>query len=336
MLSSRHVLDEERVPDEDLVVHRRDELDRLMAALRPGDTWPTDLMFLIGPTGTGKTMLSKLAFDLLEQDGEMPEFESAYVNCWRHDERRDILLQTVDQLCRAPVHENATGRSELISHLEGDPGHPQYLVLDEVDQLHDKDVLYDLHSVPVNLILVANREEDLFAGMADRLKSRLSVGRRIECGAYADREVAAILSKRAEYVLGRSGSRWDERDMMHIAEHCDGDARVGVRTLRIAIEEDGEVPDDVVERILPQARDRLRQKSRDQLTDHQEAVLCVVEEFGPITTNGVMDQYRDRVDDARTKRTVQTYLSKLEQYNHVERAGPDNKPEWSAVEYETV
>jgi len=332
---SRHVLDEERVPDKGFVVHRRDELDRLMAALRPGDTWPTDLMYLIGPTGTGKTMLSKLAFDLLERDGTMPEFESAYVNCWQHDERRDILFQAVDQLRQTPVREDITSRSKLLSHLDDDPDHLQYLVLDEVDQLYSKDVLYDLHSVPVNLILVANREEDLFRGMADRIQSRLSVGRQIECEAYADRETAAILSKRAEHVLGPAGTQWDDHDMMHIAEHCDGDARVGIRTLRIAVEEDGEIPDDVVTQIIPRAKDALRQKSRDQLTEHQEVVLGIVEEHGSVTTNQVMTHYETRVDTARTKRTVQTYLSKLEQYNHITRGGPENKPRWSAVGRET-
>lgn len=37
-----------------------------------------------------------------------------------------------------------------------------------------------------------------------------------------------------------------------------------------------------------------------------------------------MAHYESRVDTAQAKRTVQTYLSKLEQYSHISRGWPDN------------
>jgi Cdc6-like AAA superfamily ATPase len=336
MLSRDRVLDEETVPERDLVVHRRDELDRVMETIRPTGTGPSDLTYLIGPTGTGKTMLAKLTFKLLAEDGKMPAHEWAYINCWSHDERTKILYETVDSLVDKPVHRN-TSHSTLVDHLEPDTESPRYVILDEADQLHDKAVLYDLHEISnLNLILIANREDDLFAGMENRLQSRLTVGRRIECEEYSAQQIAAILQKRAEHVMGNPGRSYTERQLDVIASNVDGDARVAIRTLRVAIEDsDGGIDDGAIEKALPKARDQLRQKSRGQLDDHQLTVLEIVEEHEPIATTPVFEHYKDRVDDTRTKRTIRTYLSKLEQYNHVRPTGPDNKPAWVSVTSES-
>ncbi|WP_167837299.1 Cdc6/Cdc18 family protein [Halosimplex halophilum] len=330
---SRHrVLDEEAVPERDLVVHRRAELDRLMETVRPTGTGPADLTYLIGPTGTGKTMLSKLAFELLEDDAAMPPHDWVYLNCWSHTERTAILYEIVDDLREAPIHKN-TSQSDLIRHLEEDADRPQFAILDEVDQLHDKAILYDLHAAPnLNLILIGNREDDLFAGMSDRVQSRLTVGTRIECERYSAQQLAAILHKRAEYVLGPPGAHYTERQLDTIATNAEGDARVAIRTLRVAIEHsDRGLEDAAIEESVPRAKDQLLKKSREQLPAHQLEVLEIVEGHGPIETPAIYSHYQDRVDDPRTERMVRTYCSKLEQYNHIRSEGPDNNPSWVAT-----
>jgi len=341
MLSEAHVLDEEAVPEQDLVVHRRDELDRLLQALSPAETGPSDLCYLLGPTGTGKTMLAKLVLDRLENDETMPTVDTAYVNCWNHHERTDILFQVVDAMRDAPIHRRSTGRSELLDYLHDEPGHPEYVILDEADQLSDKRILYDLHETSnLNVVLVANNEDALFAEIDDRLRSRLAVGRRIECGSYSAQQLSAILQKRTEFVLGSPGRRYSRQQLDAIAANADGDARVAIRALRVAIEAGASkrLADEEIERALPEARDQLRQKSRDQLRDHQLKVLEVVEDQdGPLTSTEIAKRYRERVgdEDARTKRTVRTYLTKLEQYNHIEKIEVKGRPKYVPAAVET-
>ena len=118
MISKAEILDEERIPREDLVVHRRGELDRLLTRLRPSETGPADLVYLVGPTGTGKTMLAKLTFRLLGRDESMPTHNWSYVSCWEHDDRMDILYQVVSELRDAAIHRNSTARTQLYDILD--------------------------------------------------------------------------------------------------------------------------------------------------------------------------------------------------------------------------
>ena len=49
------------------------------------------------------------------------------------------------------------------------------MILDEADQLEDKRVFYDLHTLSqFSMLLIANDEETVFAGADERLTSALS------------------------------------------------------------------------------------------------------------------------------------------------------------------
>jgi len=321
MLSNPGVLDEDRIPQRELVVHRRDDLDRLLDTLRPTGIGPTDLAYLLGPTGTGKTMLARLALDLLADDDRMPGHHSTYINCWSIHERAGILYQVANEHRPAlpPQGTVPRGRSlEIIREADD----PTIVVLDEADQLSGMDVLYDLHECPgVHVVLIANREIDLFADMEDRLRSRLSVGTRIECDRYATDELAEILAKRADHAL-RNVGRYDRQLLEYIAHHSEGDARVAIRTLRVAATRAaGTLSRADVDDALPEAREQLRQKSIERLNAHQQTVYDIIVEQEPIAPRDIRERYRDRVDEPRTERTVRNYLSKLTQYNLVARSG---------------
>jgi Fe2+ or Zn2+ uptake regulation protein len=65
----------------------------------------------------------------------------------------------------------------------------------------------------------------------------------------------------------------------------------------------------------------LRQRSLDKLTDDQRLVYDVLLESGPSMPKDLYDRYARRADEPKMKRTVRTYLQKLEQYGLVECEG---------------
>lgn len=73
MFANRRVFDEDVVPEHERVVHRQVELERLEQSLRPADdgTVTTDVTYVLGPTGTGKTMSTSLVLQrLLDLDSD--------------------------------------------------------------------------------------------------------------------------------------------------------------------------------------------------------------------------------------------------------------------------
>lgn len=104
----------------------------------------------------------------------------------------------------------------------------QYLViLDEID------LLYDLHSIrTLTMILIANREAEVFSQLDGRVMSRLQSAPKIRFDPYALDELVAILSDRVRWGLRNDAVNADVLE--RIADLAAGDARVAINTLRRA------------------------------------------------------------------------------------------------------
>ena len=55
-------------------------------------------------------------------------------------------------------------------------------------------------------------------------------------------------------------------------------------------------------------------------------------EHGSVGPSEIYERYTEEVDDPRTKRTIRTYLSKMEQYNLLEAEGTSRDREYATVE----
>jgi len=323
MITNARVLQEDFVPAD--VEHRHGEIDRLSATLEPllrGADPETPLLF--GPTGVGKTCVARYTLEGLRE--QLLDVRTTYCNCWQYHTRFRVLLELLDEVEQTiDVHRQSTPHDALLDRLRARDEHPFVVVLDEVDQLDDSRLLYELLEIPhLHPIMVSNREADLFAALDERVSSRLRASPRIRFDRYSVDELAAILRARVDegFDPGSVGRAALER----IADAAAGDARVAIRILRSAAREAEaagrtEIDDGIVEGAIPEGKRAVKQRAVESLTHHQRALYEVVDEAGEIAPGDLYDRYCERVEDPKSKRTVRKYLAKLDQYNLVQSVG---------------
>jgi|GEM_PF-719310 Cdc6-like AAA superfamily ATPase len=259
---------------------------------------------------------------------------ATYVNCWRNYTRFRALYQILDDIgATIDIHRQSTPHDELIDRLQQHDGPRTVVILDEADQLEDPSVIYDLHSFPqFAIICIANKEEELFSRVDDRLVSRLRSSEHVRMDKYHDEQLYGILSARAKW--GLEEDVVDDDQLYRIADAAVGDARLAIGILRTAAnkasrENQGRITDDILIDAAEDARAQIRQKTLDSLTPHQRTVYDIVRDYGPLGPSEIHDRYSEEVDDPRTERTVRSYLSKMSQYNLLEAKGTSRDREYS-------
>ncbi len=334
MIRDARVLRAGFVPRE--VEHRDAEVNHLSSVLEPiTNGEPADTAIVTGPSGTGKTCISQFVTERLRE--EVLDVETTYVNCWRNYTRFRTLYQILDDLgATIDIHRQSTPHDELVDRLQQHDGPRTVVILDEVDQLEDPSVIYDLHSLPqFAIICIANKEEELFSRVDDRLVSRLRSSEHVRMDKYHDKQLYDILSARSKWGLDEAVVTDDQ--LYRIADAAAGDARLAIGILRTAAgkadrENCERITDDILLDAAEDARAQIKQKSLDSLTPHQRVVYEIVREHGPVGPSEIHERYTEEVDDPRTKRTIRTYLSKMEQYNLLEAEGTSRDREYSLVD----
>ncbi|MFC7157618.1 Cdc6/Cdc18 family protein [Halomarina halobia] len=323
MIVDARVLRDEFVPRE--VVHRDAETNRLSAALSPLlDGEPAETALLTGPSGVGKTCIAQYTVSRLRE--RVLDIETQYVNCWQNYSRFRALYRILDGLGQTiDIHRQSTPRDELLERLERYDGPPCVVILDEVDQLEDMRILYDLYHLPrFSMILIANREEELFARLDDRIQSRLHTAERVHFDRYSVDELVAILEDRAE--SGLTTGAVAREQLAIIADAAAGDARVAIGILRNAARqaqraESRAITYEMLHEAIPEGRAEVRRKSIETLTPHQRALYDILAEEGELEPADLYAAYQARVDEPKTDRTVRNYLQKLAQYNLITITG---------------
>ncbi|MGQ4557517.1 AAA family ATPase [Halobellus sp. GM3] len=334
MIRDARVLRAGFVPRE--VEHRDAEVNHLSSVLEPiTNGEPADTAIVTGPSGAGKTCISQFVTERLRE--EVLDVETTYVNCWRNYTRFRTLYQILDDLgATIDIHRQSTPHDELVDRLQQHDGPRTVVILDEVDQLEDPSIIYDLHSLPqFAIICIANKEEELFSRVDERLVSRLRSSEHVRMDKYHDEQLYDILSARAKWGLDEDVITDDQ--LYRIADAAAGDARLAIGILRTAAgkadhENCERITDNLVLDAAEDARAQIKQKSLDSLTPHQRIVYEIVREHGPLGPSEIYDHYSEEVDDSRTKRTVRTYLSKMAQYNLLEAEGTSRDREYSLVD----
>lgn len=105
--------------------------------------------------------------------------------------------------------------------------------MDEFDHLKDTDILYDLTKSSSGLVLISNQSYSL-AEIDGRIKSRLFL-EETEFKPYNREEILEILKDRVNFGF-RPGTINDSL-LTIVSGLCNGDARIGLQTLRVAANE---------------------------------------------------------------------------------------------------
>ena len=323
MITDARVLRTGFVPTE--VEHRDAEVTHLTEILAPlTDGEPADTALLLGPSGVGKTCLAQYTAEKLRE--QTLDVEYQYINCWQNFSEFRTLYSILEGIGKTvDIHRQSTPRDELFDRLQRYDGPPCVVILDEVDQLEDKRLLYHLHELTqFSMLLIANREEDLFATADDRLTSRLMGSERVQFGRYHQDELVSILDARAKAGLKEGAIR--ENQLATIADAAAGDARVAISILRTTARQayhkyDERITDEIVESSMPKARAERHEKDVDTLTPHQHTLYEIIEEHDEISPSELYEVYQERMDDPKSDRTVRNYLSKMDQYDVIEAVG---------------
>jgi orc1/cdc6 family replication initiation protein len=323
MITDARVLQPEFIPSE--VKHRPAEVSHLSDTLRPiidGDH--ADSSFLYGPSGAGKTCIARYTVEQLREN--VVELNHQYVNCWEDYTRFKTLYRVLDGIGKTiDIHRQSTPRDELLERLRTSVDVPYIVILDEVDQLEDKGVLYDLYRIPnLTMILIANREEDVFAHLDERLNSRLSSCPRINFSRYSLNELVTILEDRVRW--GLVDGAIDQECLELIADKAAGDARKAIGILRNAAQtakydNRDRITQSVIEGVIPETKAELQQKTVEKLTAHQQLLYEIITDHGDIPGGELYNQYCGQAEDPKTRRTMRNHLSKLEQYNLIAAEG---------------
>lgn len=321
IVADARVFQEDWIPSD--MQHRDAELNLMASALQPvveGD--PANELLLTGPSGTGKTCSAKYLLGKLRE--RVLDIETQYVNCWSDYTRYRVLFRILDGLDTAEALRNRTSASALLERLRA-VDQPVVVILDEVDQLAESAVLYELYELPhVEMVLIANGEAEVLAGVDDRLQSRLRTATTVSFDRYGTDALVEILEQRVR--KGLQPDVVDRRELEAIARAADGNARNAIAVLRSAAQlaesrELDAITEDVVDDAVTDAQTRVRRTLLEKLNDHQRVLYDVIADREPIAPGTLYDTYEERVEEPRTRRTLRTYLNKMEQYSLVVSEG---------------
>ena len=333
MIHDLDPLTEEFIPE--AMLHRNaqrkiieDTLDPLLKGYKPRP------LLLYGPAGTGKTSLATdIAQDLTDESGNL---RTAYVNCWVDYSKFRVLYSIVQQIASPLlIHRKGTPTDELVERLERSLNSSRCLIiLDEVDQLKDKDALYVLARPGVGLVFIADTEGALLDASL-RTRSRLGALRTVGFKVYSVDELISILTARAKHAL--YPHTVSPEQLRSIAISANGDARRAIETLRFSAEDAqrsdrDSISDSDIEQAIPQAKRESNERGISKLNMHQRILYAIIQEVKTIGSADLYHRYYEQVHDPVRVRTLRDYLQKMTFYGFVHSRGTGRWRTYSLAE----
>jgi orc1/cdc6 family replication initiation protein len=287
-------------------LHREGQLRELERCLKPAlRNKMIENVFLVGPSGTGKTTLAKWILESYFKE------ISCYVNCWKYKSTHEVLKEILLNF-QIPVHgRESTG--ELTDKLEKIIEKKKLIVcLDEVDQLKDFDILYTLARNGFGLILASTHYHALM-NLPLRIKSSLALTE-IEFPAYKPEELFDILKDRVRFSF-RPNTIKDELIRI-VSVMAEGDARVGLEILRRAGKkaEDRNLRKVTIEEIKQAAKEAKRFKASfflSKLNEHQKIIYEILGKKKRMASGELYREYCKVVKNPVVDRAYRNYMRRM-------------------------
>lgn len=306
------------------VVHREGQLESIRNNLKPltQDRKPRN-SFLFGEPGTGKTCISLY---VLEELKSYAPVYSSYVNCWRYPSRFRVLYKILQDLGSVLcAHRKGTPTDELLDLVSIKlKEKPCVVIMDEVDQLEEDKVLYNLMEMEsICLIFIANKET-VFYNVDPRIRSRLSGTESIEFPSYTPSEIFDILKDRVEWGLVPGVVR--NRQLERIALFSNGDARKAIEILRISAEiaessDSNYIKDKHISSAMKNIRDS-QNKIIEDLNIHQKLLYNIIKKRGEIRPSELYKEYCLLCKEKPLQeRTIRKHLEKMNRYGIIRSVG---------------
>ncbi|MFB6242435.1 MAG: Cdc6/Cdc18 family protein [Candidatus Nanosalina sp.] len=333
------VIEDERVLEADFLpnrmVHRDSERQEIANALDPilEDGQPRNVL-LYGPPGTGKSTMAEYVVEKLREHDSSVTWGS--VNCWKNPSRFKVYYELLTGMGERMIHRTGTPTDELVDRFEEKiRSRPSVVILDEVDQIEDERILYDMARYNrTGVIMIAN-QENVFYDLDERIRSSLSSRKNIRFQAYDTDELVDILKDRRKW--GLKPDTVETSQLRKIANRSNGDARIAINSLRIAAEaaEDAgreEITDEDIEAAVPEAVQLDQSESLEKLNDDQRVLYDIIKEEGEIEPRELYDRYREEAEEPKVERTLRNYLRKMENYRLIESTGKGTGTEYKLSE----
>jgi len=296
--------------------HREGQLREIERCLKPAlHNRAIENVFLVGPSGTGKTTLAKWILESYFKE------ISCYINCWKYRSTHEVLKEILLNF-QIPVHgRESTG--ELVNRLEKLIKKKKIIVcLDEVDQLNDFDVLYTLARNGFGLILASTHYHTL-VNLPSRIKSSLALTE-IEFPAYKPDELFDILKDRVQFSF-KPNSIEDELVKI-VSVTAEGDARVGLEILRRAGKkaEDKNLKRVTIEEIKQAVIEARRLKSSysaSKLNEHQKIIYEILGKKKRMPSGLLYREYCRLTKNPVVNRAYRNYIKRMVELGLVKAEG---------------
>jgi len=288
------------------LLHREGQLRELERSLKPAlRKRNADNVFLIGPTGTGKTSVAKWILESYFKE------ISCYINCWKYRSTHEVLREILLTF-QIPVH-GREPTSELVDRIEKLLKRKKIIVcLDEVDQLKDFGVLYTLARNGCGLILASTHYHALMH-LSSRIKSSLALTE-IEFPKYRHDEIFDILNDRVQFSF-KPGTI--KTELLRIASvMADGDARVGLEILRRGGRkaENKRKVQVTIEEVKDAAKEAVgfrKSPLLSRLNEHERIIYEILERKKKMLSGELYKEYCNFVSEPVVDRAYRNYMKRM-------------------------